>query len=96
MTCHNSVLATVLVFTKILSYIPFALPQMSKYPKTVEVRRLAPKVLHPPLGVLACLAGAELLVPTSVHIEQSERLEIVISSLEEALKGSLERNLLPV
>ena len=30
------------------------------------VRRLAPKVLHPRLGVLACLAGAELLVPTSV------------------------------
>lgn len=61
MTCHNSVLATVLVFTKILSYIPFASPQMSKiaYPKTVEVQ-----------------------------LEQPERLENVISSLEEALKGN--------
>ena len=30
----------------------------------LRLRRLAPKVLHQPLGVLACLAGAELLVPT--------------------------------
>ena len=35
------------------------------------LRRLAPKVLHPPLVVLACLAGAELLVPTSVQWQLS-------------------------
>ena len=31
-----------------------------------------------------------------VHLEQHERLENLISSLEEALKGGFERNLLPV